>query len=192
MPASYKKRRAREKPIEVHLRWVKRRLIRICQEAGCSPDGRLHLAREALEFADPWGVPGRDALLPAHRVDLLDIWLRLCVTTQLTREEREMAARQLGPAPDLTWEDPAPPDAPGYREVRDACRSRRRRRKLPPHTPTFTPRDSLRVHPTRGRAATGGPERDARLLVPGSQSHLHRARQRPGRGSHAERKEAAP
>lgn len=100
MPSSYKNRRARHKPIDRHRQVIEVALTRICKETGTYLGLHRGLIQEALRFSDPWVMKGRDALLPPHRHDLLKIWLRVCVTTKLTPEEREGIALQLAPAPD--------------------------------------------------------------------------------------------
>jgi hypothetical protein len=110
---SKRRHKARARTLALWERELERALIVVRQELGLARDEVVAdeiLIGEVLALADPWAIKGRDAAIPAPRVDLASRWF----TTRLrggadSEAERTALARRLAPSPD-------PSDEPAGRQ----------------------------------------------------------------------------
>ena len=102
---SKRRRKARERTVELWRRELLRALAEARAEIGLAADDRMPdalLVDEVLELADPYTYDGLDAVVPAPRLDLAAIWFRARLNGEAnTAEERRDLARQIAPAPDF-------------------------------------------------------------------------------------------
>ncbi len=125
---SQARRRKREAPIRELRALIAKRLESLCADLEFKPSqqDRARYVDDVLELTDPGRYRGIDAVVPAHRHDLIDLWLRLRINgVAEDAADREQLARQLAPVPGPEYNE-APRNGPSYNQVLQAYRARHR------------------------------------------------------------------